>query len=192
MMTSTVERFTSHLQTLDSVQDIRLSTYDGILREAVRYYTILYTGVNQWLPLSKQPSVFLGNGSSGGNNNNINTPPNELLRGNPSLKRQTHDAKGNPIDCVAPAKVSSTVRDSKTMTVKREYSCDTCSCWGSHDADHHDAWKQRTKDYFARKKRGNLAANTTPEPPPTPVETPQPVAGSNLSMLKRMVKFSEE
>jgi hypothetical protein len=89
------------------------------------------------------------------------------------------------------------------MTGKHEYWCDTCSPWRSHDADHHDAWKQRTKDYFARKKRGNLAASTTPEPTPTPpVETPPPiagsnltpppVAGSNLSMLKRLVKFSEE
>jgi hypothetical protein len=43
------------------------------LREAVQYYTIFYTGVNQWLPFLKQPSVFLGNGNSGGNNNDINT-----------------------------------------------------------------------------------------------------------------------
>jgi hypothetical protein len=75
-----------------------------------------------------------------------------------------------------------------------------CGRWGSHDAEHHDTWKQRSKDYFARKKRGNLAANNatntnttpTPEPTPTPVATPPPVAGSNLSMLKRLVKFLDE
>jgi hypothetical protein len=88
------------------------------------------------------------------------------------------------------------------MTGKREYWCATCGRWGSHDADHHDAWKQRSKEYFARKKRGNLALNNnnvtnntdtiTPESTPTPTVTPAPVASSNLSMLKRLVHFSDE
>jgi hypothetical protein len=75
---------------------------------------------------------------------------------------------------------------------------------GSHDVDHHNAWKQRSKEYFANKKRkasahGNLAVNnmnnmntntnTNPETPQTPSV---PVAGGHLSMLKWLVHFADE
>jgi hypothetical protein len=102
---------------------------------------------------------------------------NQPSGGVPSNKpKPTHDAKGNPIDCVH---------------------------WGSHDADHHDAWKQRNKEFFANKKRntgsgpagnGNLAAGTESGnhtlTPMGPTEaTPSVVGNSNLTMLKGLVKF---
>jgi hypothetical protein len=81
------------------------------------------------------------------------------------------------------------------MAGKCEYWCETCGCWGSHDANHHDAWKQCNKEFSANKKRNmgsdptgndNVAAvsgndankeveNVTP---------PGPVGGGHLSMLK--------
>jgi hypothetical protein len=198
MMTGSVERFQFHLQTLDSMQDVKMKTYESILREAVRYYTVLHTGINQWLPLTKQPSMFMGNGNSNGNGGNAGLP-----RGVPSHKaKPTHDAKGNPIDRTPPATGDAIIRDSKTMAGKREYWCDTCVRWGSHDANHHDAWKQRNKEFFANKKRNtgagptgnsNLAGAESGNHTPTPMgtkETAPPVTGhSNLSMLKRLVKF---
>jgi hypothetical protein len=155
MMTSTVEHFKSHLQTLDSIQDVKMSTYGEILRESVRYYTMLYTAINQWLPLSKPPSVFLSNGNSSGNNNNNGNNGNNnansgLPCGDTSSKPKSHDGKGNPIDCVAPNKGAPTVQDSKTMEGQREYWCKTCGRWGSHDMEHHDAWKLRSKRVFRK------------------------------------------
>jgi hypothetical protein len=209
MMISMVKRFKSHLQTLDSIQDIKMSTYDEILRESVRYYTILYTGINQWLPLSKQPGVFLSNGGNSNNNGGgVNTLQGALPRGDSSSKPKTHDARGNIIDCTPPSKGTSTVRDSKTMAGKREYWCDTCGCWGSHNVDHHDVdhhnvWKQRTKEYYASKKRNNNNGGESTNPgghanlgventnnmqetsaTPLPTEASPTVGSSNLTMLK--------
>jgi hypothetical protein len=182
------------------MQDVKMKTYDSLLREAVRYYTVLHTGINQWLPLNKRPSMFMGSGK--GNNNNGST---NLSRGAPTIKaKPTHDAKGNLIDRTAPAQGDAIIRDSKTMTGKREYWCDICGRWGSHDADHHDAWKQHNKEFFANKKRNtgngpignsNMTAsmensNHTPAlTDPTAVAPTPSVGNSNLTMLKRLVKF---
>jgi hypothetical protein len=206
MMTGTVERFKLHLQTLDSMQDIKMSTYETILRESVRFYTVLYTGINQWLPLTKQPSMFMGNGNNNNNGNNGGPSSIGLPRGMTiNEPKPTHDAKGNIIDRNPPSKGESIIRDSKTMSGKREYWCETCGRWGSHDANHHDAWKQRSKEYFANKKRsgshgpaGNLANGDNnhdglSERKETSTAPVVPVTGSsNLSMLKRLVKFSDE
>jgi hypothetical protein len=80
----------------------------------------------------KQLSVFLSNGNGGstnhkdgGTNSNYNSP-SSLPRGKSPSNRKTHDAKGNPIDRTGPTKVEPTVRDSKTMSGRREYWCETC------------------------------------------------------------------
>jgi hypothetical protein len=84
MKTCTVDRFKLHMQILESTGSPKLSTYDGVLREAVDFYTLLHTGINEWLPLTKHNSVYMSNG-----NNNMSLP-----RGNTSNKpKATHDAK---------------------------------------------------------------------------------------------------
>jgi hypothetical protein len=200
MMTCSVERFKQHFQTLDSSESMKLRTYDSVLREAVRYYTILHTGIDQWLPLSKTNSMYLGNSATEG-------AVQHLPRGPPKEKtKATHDAKGNLIDRNAPAKGAPIVRDSKLIEGRKEYWCSTCDRWGSHDAEHHDSWKQKTKEFFANRKAGknkdgtpapgyaNAASgsSTTPDDASTFVSTPSVppstvvTGASNFTMVERL------
>jgi hypothetical protein len=55
-------------------------------------------------------------------------------------------------------------RDSKVVPGRKEYWCGTCERWGSHDLNHHDAWKQRTKEYF-NKKKTSKEGNDSPKQP---------------------------
>lgn len=200
MLTCTVDRFKQHFYTLESAESPKLLTYDGVLREAVRFYTVLHTGINQWLPLEKASSVYNGTGST-----------NTLPRGQPNQKaKQTHDAKGNPIDRNPPAKGEPTFRPSKINEGRKEYWCSVCERWGSHDDEHHDAWKQRTQDFFKRTKKGkgsteaagsaNAADGNTPQKnqaddESTSKSTITTAAGSsNYTMVQRLkrVAFSDE
>jgi hypothetical protein len=66
----------------------------------------LYTGINQLLPLLKQPSMSMGNGNgnTSGNNGDGDSKA-DLPRGNPSFTtKPSRDAKGNIIDRNGPGK----------------------------------------------------------------------------------------
>jgi hypothetical protein len=64
MKMCTVEGFKLHMQILESTNSPKLLTYDGVLREAVDYYTLLHTGINEWLPMTKRSSVYVSNGNT--------------------------------------------------------------------------------------------------------------------------------
>jgi hypothetical protein len=64
MKTCTVDRFKLHMQILESTGSPTLRTYDGVLHEAVDYYTLLHTVINEWLPLTKHNSVYMSNGNN--------------------------------------------------------------------------------------------------------------------------------
>jgi hypothetical protein len=196
MMSSTVDRFKLHLQTLHSNENPRLSSYNNILRESVCYYMVLSTGINQWLPTTKTNSVYMNNGGG------VTTPT--LPRGevdDKSKPKPTHDGKGNLIDRTGPGTGGATVRDSKVFPGKKDYWCGTCDRWGSHDINHHNAWKQKNKEFFANRKKSNNNVSTPSgggnntsgrANMVAPVEesnstTPDTVMGSsNLSMMKRL------
>jgi hypothetical protein len=70
MKTCTVKRSKLHMPILESTASAKLKMYDGVLHEAVDYYTLLHTGINKRLPLTKQSSVYVGNST----NNNTGLP----------------------------------------------------------------------------------------------------------------------
>jgi hypothetical protein len=181
MKTCTVDRFRMHMQTLESIESTKLRTYDGVLREAVRYKTLLHTGIDEWLPVTKSNSVYVGNDQAA------------LPQGDPAVKvKATHNGKGNPIDRTAPGKNDPKSRDSKIVPGRKEYWCSSCDHWGSHDVDHHDAWKQCNKEYFNKERiaKGITAGNAnctagTVTPPSTAStdDTSMVVSAPSLSYL---------
>jgi hypothetical protein len=104
--------------------------------------------------MTKLSSVYLGNST----NNNTGLP-----RGDSSIKtKPTHDGKRNPIDRKAPGLNQPMSHDSKLIPYRKEYWCGTCDRWGRHDLEHHDGWKQHTKEYFNKKKASKDDVNDKP------------------------------
>jgi hypothetical protein len=141
--TCTISRFTNHFTTLYTMKSDILNDYKEILNEATRLYRELRTGPrNQWLPVTKSGSVYVGS-----------LPVNIPSPGSPSNPLPTHDRKGQLIDRTPPKGSEPHTRSNGTST---EHWCGTCLRWGNHLSADHAEWKQKLKD---RRKRNSSGHN---------------------------------